>query len=336
MDLIERYVFAVIRHLPPKQRADTEKKLRSLIEDRLQQRTAGNPPQPEDVEAVLLELGDPKKRSDDYRGSPRYLISPAFFDTYWLSLRIALLAVGFSVLLAMVVKLAVNPPDQIWQAFSEIMSGLYNGLLATFAVVTLIFGLIEHFNPQAEEQLQALKGKWQPGLLPKIPVRSLRINRADPIASIVFTLIFLCIINVDYHVIGMYIHEKSNWQVIPLFSDYFGIFLPWLNLSMILSIVIESIKLVFGRWTIPLVAGSIAQKALGLIISLRMFASARIFNAGFFDEMINIFQKDGTLVSIDLAARVCRVLTILIILGFAVDVLTTGWKAIRICMDRQG
>lgn len=335
MELIERYIYAVVRHLPPRQRADIEKELRSLIEDMLQQRTAGQPPKTEDIEAVLIELGDPGKMADNYRGSARFLIGPAFFEIYWLVLRIVLIAVGFALLLASAIQLAVNPPGQPLQAVGELFSGLINGLFSAFAIVTLIFALNEYFNPQAREKLQEMKDKWQPSQLPAIPSGSLRIKRSEPIVGIIFMLVFLCVININLDLIGVYISDSNGLKIIPLFSELFRGFLPWINVSIILSIIIESVKLITGRWTLPLVAGSLVQKTFSLVIGLWIFSDSRIFSSSFFSEIQDMFQKTGSQLPVDLAAKICKIIIIVIVIGFVIDVLTTGWKAIRIMLDRR-
>lgn len=41
MELIDRYIYAVTKKLPQKQREDIEKELRTLIDDMLEERCAG-------------------------------------------------------------------------------------------------------------------------------------------------------------------------------------------------------------------------------------------------------------------------------------------------------
>lgn len=55
MDLIEKYVYEVVRHLPEDSREDVKKELRSNILDMLAEDYTED-----DVRKVLTELGDPK------------------------------------------------------------------------------------------------------------------------------------------------------------------------------------------------------------------------------------------------------------------------------------
>ena len=61
MNLIDRYVDEVGRHLPEKDRSDIEAEIRSMVEDMLEER--GHQPKSADdksIAATLEDLGDPK------------------------------------------------------------------------------------------------------------------------------------------------------------------------------------------------------------------------------------------------------------------------------------
>ena len=55
-DLIERYLYAITRHLPSAQRSDVAEELRTLISDMLDERCGSLPPTAKDVRVVLTEL----------------------------------------------------------------------------------------------------------------------------------------------------------------------------------------------------------------------------------------------------------------------------------------
>ena len=281
MDLIERYIYAVIRYLPPKQRPDIERELRSLIEDMLEQRTGGQKAQKADLEAILLELGEPRKLADNYRGTTRFLISPLYFDLYWLILRIVLIASGGGVLIATAISVATNPPASPWSALGEILGSVYNVLLGAFGMVTLIFALVERFGDRGQEEISTLKESWHPDMLPQRPASALIIKRSEPIVAIVFLVIAMILINVNLDMIGVYYQSNGVSFMMPLFSDYFHQFLPWINLSIVLTILIETIKIFTGRWTFSILIGSLVQKIISLVIGLQIFATPKIFNPDF-------------------------------------------------------
>ena len=63
---IERYVYAVVRQLPAKQRGDIELELKSLINDMLEERCGDVTPTERDVNVVLAELGKPSELAARY------------------------------------------------------------------------------------------------------------------------------------------------------------------------------------------------------------------------------------------------------------------------------
>jgi hypothetical protein len=87
--MIERYVFEVARRLPEKEREDVKRELTANIMDML-----SDNPSDEEIADVLNELGDPAKLSEKYRQHPRYLISPAMFETYLRTIKIVLPIAG--------------------------------------------------------------------------------------------------------------------------------------------------------------------------------------------------------------------------------------------------
>src|SRR5574344_277501 len=76
-NLIDRYVFDVVRRLPEGERGDVERELRANIRDMLPEDS-----QEAETVRVLESLGDPRKLAEQYRANPRYLISPAMFEQY--------------------------------------------------------------------------------------------------------------------------------------------------------------------------------------------------------------------------------------------------------------
>ena len=73
MELIDRYVYAVVKRLPATQRADIEKELRSLIEDMTAETVAAGQPEKSAVDSVLRQLGHPALLAAQYRGVEQHL-----------------------------------------------------------------------------------------------------------------------------------------------------------------------------------------------------------------------------------------------------------------------
>ena len=82
-DLIERYLYAITRRLPAKQRADVAEELRTLISDMLDERCGSLPPTAKDVRVVLTELGTPGEMVRKYTsGEGECLIGQPYYAQY--------------------------------------------------------------------------------------------------------------------------------------------------------------------------------------------------------------------------------------------------------------
>lgn len=88
-DLIERYLYAITRHLPSAQRSDVAEELRTLISDMLDERCGSLPPTAKDVRVVLTELGTPGEMVRKYTsGEGECLIGQPYYAQYLYVLKI--------------------------------------------------------------------------------------------------------------------------------------------------------------------------------------------------------------------------------------------------------
>ena len=97
MNLIDKYIAEVGKHLPRKQRADIEAEIRSTLEDMLEERKQTSPENEAQVIELLKEYGEPRKVAESYV-SPRYLIGPRMYPRMVLVAKIVL-TVLFMILL---------------------------------------------------------------------------------------------------------------------------------------------------------------------------------------------------------------------------------------------
>ena len=79
MNLIDKYIAEVGKHLPRKNRADIEAEIRSTLEDILDERTMTDGPADEaTVMTLLKEYGSPREVAATYKPQ-QYLIGPRLF-----------------------------------------------------------------------------------------------------------------------------------------------------------------------------------------------------------------------------------------------------------------
>lgn len=286
MELINRYVYAVTHKLPEQQRAEIDKELRGLIEDMLEERTQESPPSPKDVEAVLAELGNPVEMADRYRGGKRYLIGPELFPSYVSVLRIVWAAIGIALGVMFVIE-AVMEPTHVLDHFVDGLVTIIMGLTQGFAWVTVIFGILEYTGARKPVGKKA-EPDWRPSDLPQLPDDKQRISAAEPIGSIIFSILFVVLFSYSIDLLGVWRITGGERTVIPFFDkEVFSPYLPFIWILLAVSVLKDIVKLNARRWTLRLVGMEITVTVLYLILAVFMFADPAIWNPDFMQQAVD-------------------------------------------------
>ena len=311
---IERYIYAVTRYLPAKMQGDVEKELDVLIEDMLDQRCGGAVPTDEDVRAVLTELGSPEALAAKYNDDEKKaLIGGNYYIVYKYIMKIALPIVAAVVAFAGLVSslfgegIAQNAYEtyEIFEkaiektvggAVEGVVSGAIGGALFAFALITIIFAILERKNVLRGD------GDFLSFLPSAVPEKAARIKPHEPIVEILFTVFFVILLIGFSYVIGWWFGDDTGW--VPVFeSSVLRGFWPFIMFCAALSIVNDVVKLVEGRYTKKLMVVTIVCNVLTVISAAVMFLNERIINPAFvsaFGELDPDFAQSPVLDSINL------------------------------------
>jgi hypothetical protein len=184
MDLVDRYLHAIERQLPPRHAADIAAELRDDLQSRIEEREAalGRTLTKDETAELIKHFGHPLLVAARYRRH-QWLIGPDVFPFYLFVLRIILLAVAVVLVVAAaaaVVFAAASPLSAALNALGQLfMYALING-----AIVTLIFALLERTGFPADHIR-----KWRPDQLPD--VREERPGRWESPIEVALTIAFL-------------------------------------------------------------------------------------------------------------------------------------------------
>lgn len=248
MNLLDRYVVEVGKHLPRKQRADIEKEIRSTLEDMLEERNQAGAAGEAAVIALLKEYGEPRKVAESYIG-PHYLIGPRIYPTFELIVKIVMAALLGAGLLGYGVSASITGsfagPDFI-SFLTEFWTGLLGGMFSAFGTIVIVFAILERVLPAGEFEKE--EEKWDPADLAKEPNPD-EVKVSDAIAAIIFTMIGLVVFNLYPDVVGLFFGTDGEWTFVPILSDAFFTYLPWINLLGVLQIVFNLYQLQQRRWT---------------------------------------------------------------------------------------
>jgi hypothetical protein len=236
MNLIDRYVFEVGRHLPRKNRTDIQIELRSSLVDALEDRVGENP-EDADIIALLKEFGPPKAVAASYFPEGQYLIGPSLYPLFRLVVVIALAAVTGSQVLAWGVAVFIaEAPFSLLEA----LGGILNSLPITLGMVVIVFAILQRFDvrPDFEDE------PWDPASLPQISDFE-PVNRGERIFGVIVSMIILGVITSFPGIIGFVTFPGGEFSLNPVIPQFLG----WISIALLLGIGLDIYLLWQGRWT---------------------------------------------------------------------------------------
>ena len=306
MNLIDRYVAEVGKNLPLLNgREDIEKELKSTLEDMLEDRAqSSGRVRDEALELeVLKEYGSPQKVAQTYNPHP-YLIGPKLFPFFLFVLKIVLTVV-VSVMLVLAGVQAVTDTPFMGADFVKIIGqGLGSALsaaIAAFGNVVLVFVIIERVLPDKEIGGFDDEKDWDPASLAKEPDPD-SVSRFELITEIVFTFVALAILNIYPQWLGMFFFTGDEQVFVPMFTEKFFQFVPWINAVIVAEILLDIYLLRNALWNrltrlvkVVIEAASLTLTALILRTPGVIGFSAKSFANGPFEpEQAEIFVTIAT------------------------------------------
>ena len=287
-DLIERYLYAVTKRMPRKQREDVSQELRGLIDDMLTERCGEVSPTEKDIRVVLTELGTPQELYAQYdEDADKCLIGQPYYSTYKFVMKIVLAAVTIGILISSVI-LQIMEPKGIFEAIGTGISMVYNSLLSAFAIVTLLFAFFYRKGVKLTESFNFDD-------LPPVPKKKQEVSKVDSIIGIGFDVVFLAIFLAAPQLLGMY--TGVGGEIIPIFNVT-AIRSSWYIILLfgILGIVREMVKLMEGRYNRKVLIATIASDLLSAIFAIWWLTDANMFNPEFTSSILAQVGNDGAVV----------------------------------------
>lgn len=283
MDLIDRYVLEVSRHLPKKTARAIETDLRSSLRDAMDahETAAGRPADEAMAAEMLLAFGHPEAVAARYR-VPRSLIGPAWYPSFqYVAVTVAIVVTVFSagsLLVRAIVSPATVNTGSLLNAVEDYIKSVFAGVAIT---VFVIAGLERVFGGSVEEDF----GRWDPAELPPADLadRDAVVN-ADVEHGIVGNVVMLVLLLFFPRWLGVPWGHQYQYTLVPL-ADL-GIRLPLTLLTAFWAgaLALDVVLLRRKHWTralryVEIGVGIIAAAAL--VAMLVTAAPARIDEAWF-------------------------------------------------------
>jgi hypothetical protein len=273
MELLDRYLQAVKKHLPLRRQDDIIAELRANLESQLEDKESelGRPLTTGEAEDWLRTMGPPLMVAARYQPQ-QYLIGPLLFPIYLFVLRTAFLWTGiiYSIVAAVLVVFGPSNHNSVMEAVLRVPGILIN----VAAWVTLVFAAAEfvmtHF-PDKVPALAAINAEWSPRSLPpleKAPIAcGKKRSHGQAVAEVIFGIIALVwLLLIPSHPFlllgpGVVYLQVAPFELAPVWVAFYW-FIVGLN---VLQLGWKIIDLLRGPWQHTGGLQRIVVKALGLI-----------------------------------------------------------------------
>ncbi len=278
MNLINRYIAEVGRHLPEKDRADIEAEIRSMIEDMLEERGASaNSTDEKVIASVLEELGDPKLLAAKYAPSKRYLIGPGWYEIYIQTLqRVLYIVLPIFAAVTIVLTLADNPLD-FGPAVGKAIGGAFEVGLQIFFWITIVFIFLDRSEEVPDKAPNTGPKAWTVAQLPKTPLKR-QISIGETLTNIVMELFLLIWIVLP----PMQAWLRGETDFVPfLHPNLWNFWMPIFFVLFVLTLIHEVFKLKIGNWTPALTVTNVILGTASIIYIVALVTTQQVINPAF-------------------------------------------------------
>lgn len=272
MELLNRYLAAVRRHLPLKRQDDIIAELRSDLESQLEEREAalGRPMTDAEAAAWLKQIGPPMLVAARYQPQ-QYLIGPAIFPIYWYVLRMAFGWATAIYLIVSGVELMSGPAST--ETVVAAVVRIPGVLMTVAAWVTIVFAAIEFCARQNPEKYPAItrsSANWSPAALPPVPAAAVggkKPSYAQAIGEVIFSFLGLVwLLLLPRHPWLLFGPGALALQALPFhLAPVWWTFYWWVVALNIVQLTWRSWSLWSDAWRGPRTVEKIVNGAIGLI-----------------------------------------------------------------------
>lgn len=255
MELIDRYVYEVGRHLPRKNRADIQAELQSTLVDTLEARVEGEPSQDDEIE-LLKEFGPPQKVAASYWPEGQYLIGPRLFPLFRMVVGIVLIVFVIVQLVLLGVAVIFNQEVLTFLSVLDILAEVISSVFTAFSIIVIVFAILQRFDVRPDTDQE-----WDPRDLPQVEEVD-TVSRRGTVAEITFSLVIIAILLFLPDKIGVVISPGLEVILNPVIVSY----IPLIILSIMLGIALDVILLWRGRWETGTRLAKIGTNLFGIYV----------------------------------------------------------------------
>jgi hypothetical protein len=305
--LTDRYVSAVVRSVPQRQRDDLENELRASLADAIDDRIEAGADAKTAEHDAILELGDPIVLSARYAGRPLHLIGPALYAD-WKRLLTVLEVIVVPIVLAVIPIVWLARGESVGDAIGAAAWIGFEVAVQLAFWITVTFAIVERSPHMTRTKLIP----WTPDMLPdtssKLTSRTEFIVETSLAAVLVIAFLLSPFVSP---------YTDAGGAVIPFFD-------PWIWQSGLVAVLVivpllqvgaGALKL-RGRWTMPLAVAATLVDVAGAVVLIVLAATDHLLNPAFFDAA-------------GWPQSVIGVVNVILVIVGALSIATSAWENIR-------
>jgi hypothetical protein len=316
MTLTDRYVDAVVRHVPADQRAEVAADVRALIADATEARIASGDA-PADATAleteVLQGLGRPARLAADYAEGPSHLIGPAYYFT-WKRLTTLLVVIVAPIIAALTAVGGWLDGDGVWAILGSTIGAAFTVTMGIGFWVTLIFAIMERQGVALDDD-----DDWTVADLPERQSSTVKLGESiGEIAMLIFVgglLVWQAREGVLSGIDGL-----TEPLLAPTLPTYVLPAILFVIAAEVLSIIVRQVR---GHWTMLDWGFTIVLNVATIAILVPIFASGGFLNPAAFAEL-GWPDADSTITLLQLQQGVAAIIVI-----FAVIDVVSSYRKVR-------
>ena len=322
-DLIDRYIYAVTKHMKSAMKKDVAAELETIIQDMLEERCEDVTPTERDIKVVLTELGTPNELASKYKGETQdCLIGQPYYSLYVYVLKIVTVCISGGMLLAQI--MAALTSHTIWYiAIYRTIGGIFGGILTGFAFVTLLFAFFYKKGIKVDGLNDGIDN------LPPVPQKTNRISKANAIVGIAFSVIFTLIFLVCPQIICIAFVKNGAGVYEPLFNlEYIRQTWYFILAFGILGVARESVRLIDGSYTKRVMLVTIITNLIDGALTIIWLLNDKIMNPNFFEGIEQLFGENTEVIS-QVFIQFNKVFLAIIIFALGINCIETVIKALK-------
>jgi len=280
--MIANYLYTVGKYLSPQARNEILKDIEVNLYDYLEEKFGKKDYSDGELEAAIRSMGHPRKVAEAYMDHPRGLIGPAYIDTYWLVIKIAVIGIAVGLTIANIINLSSF--NNGVELFLVLLAEIWQASFTAIGIITLIFAAIQHYNP---EEVTEKDEHWSLNILEKAVEPQQKVKLFDLIVGTFFLCLALVFVNQSSLLIS------TTEKTFVFFNKAaFEPYLLWINLFLVAMLALNFYLLIRRRW----------QPATRILAVLLNVAGIAIFTIFAFDPNVWNLQPLAGYLGSELAA----------------------------------